>query len=209
MPNDYADSGGSFGENVVIFDDGSITGVSADRTATNAATQPQRNRYPISTNSEVVYTSYAGVDIVATIVLDNQTIELGELQTISYSTHRENLPVRTLGHVSPIGFVKGGRTIGGSMIFTTFNNYAFYRLEHFQNGIKKGLYPVADMLPPLDIVLTFSNETGAFSKMKLMGLTFIDEGGVMSVDDIMSESTFQYMARGIQPITGYSMPESN
>lgn len=62
--------------------------------------------------------SFAGVDISATIVIPNidratgtigdvDTLEMAELQTISYSIHRENSPIRTLGHVNPRGFVKG------------------------------------------------------------------------------------------------------
>ena len=150
------------------------------------------------------YNSFAGVDIVAQIVLPNEEpMTLGELQTISYSIHRENHPVRTLGHVSPIGFVRSGRTIAGSMIFTVFNNYAFYKLTQFQDAIDSGLFPLADMLPPMDIVLTFANEYGIFSKLKIYGLTFIDEGGTMSIDDLITESTMTYMARGIQPLTRF------
>lgn len=155
------------------------------------------------------YNSFAGVDIVAQIVLPNEEpMTLGELQTISYSIHRENHPVRTLGHVSPVGFVRSGRTIAGSMIFTVFNNYAFYKLRQYREAIANDLYPLADMLPPLDIVLTFANEYGIFSKMKIYGITFIDEGGTMSIDDLITESTLTYMARGIQPLTGYSAPSS-
>jgi len=171
----------------------------------------QRNGLtPGAHDSDVIYNSYAGVDIVATIVLPNEApINLGELQTLSYSMHRENTPVRLLGHTSPAGFVKGARTIAGSMIFTVFNNYAFYRLRQFQNAINYGLYPVADMLPPFDMVLTFANESGILSKMKILGLTFIDEGGTMSIDDLIQEQTYQYMARGIQPLTGYFIPEES
>lgn len=138
-----------------------------------------------------IYNSYAGVDIVAQIVIPNEEpITLGELQTFSYSIHRENAPVRLLGHVSPVGFLKGARTIGGSMIFTVFNFYAFYRLRQFQVAISHRLYPVADMLPPIDMVFTFANESGVFSKMKLHGVTFIDEGGTMSIDDLITEQTY-------------------
>jgi len=159
-------------------------------------------------NGNVIYNSYAGVDIVATIVMPNdEPVNLGELQTLSYSMHRENMPVRTLGHTNPVGFVKGPRTISGSMIFTVFNNYAFYRLKHFQEAISHRLYPVSDMLPPFDLVITFANEFGVFSKMKILGLTVVDEGGTMSIDDLIQEQTFTYMARGIQPLTGFYMPE--
>jgi hypothetical protein len=167
--------------------------------------------------SEVIYSSYAGVDIVAQMVLPGEPpITLGELQTISYSIHRENRPLRIIGHVSPASFAKGPRTIAGSLIFTQFNEYAFYRLQSFRDIINKRnnqLYPLADMLPPFDVVLSFSNELGSFSKLKIYGITIIDEGGTMSVDDLITEQTYTYMARGIQPMTHYlpagfnAMPE--
>jgi hypothetical protein len=160
--------------------------------------------------ANLVYNTYAGTDIVAEILLPtNERLTLGELQTISYSIHRENTPVRLLGHVSPSGFVRGPRTIGGSLIFTVFNFYAFYRIGQFKEAIGAGLYPVADMLPPFDIVITFSNETGSLSKMKLYGVTIVDEGQTMSVDDLITEQTYTFMARGIQPLTGFIVREAS
>ena len=155
--------------------------------------------------------SFSGVDIQATMVLprigdensqsDGDFIELGELQTISYSIHRENTPVRTLGHVNPRGFVKGSRTIAGSLIFTVFNEYAFYRIKEFKKALlEKNYAPVADMLPPFDVVLTFFNEYALAAKMKLYGITIVDEGQTMSIDDLITEQTYTYMARGIQPM---------
>jgi hypothetical protein len=159
--------------------------------------------------------SFAGVDITATLVIPDimengdiatqgDIIEVAELQTISYSIHRENTPVRTLGHVNPRGFVKGPRTIAGSLIFTVFNEYAFYRIKQFKRKLALlGYAPLADMLPPFDIVLTFFNEYGLYGKMKLYGLTIVDEGQTMSVDDLITEQTYTYMARGIQPLIHY------
>ncbi len=158
--------------------------------------------------------SFAGTDISATMVIPvidrlNGTIqsmdvlELAEVQTISYSIHRENSPVRTLGHVNPRGFVKGGRTIAGSLIFTVFNEYAFYRIKEYRHIMAEtGLFfaPLADMLPPFDITLTFFNEYGLGSKMKIYGVTVVDEGQTMSVDDLITEQTYTFMARGIQPM---------
>jgi len=164
--------------------------------------------------------SFAGVDINATLVIPDfneqgeitetgDVIELAELQTISYSLHRENTPVRTLGHVNPRGFVKGPRTIGGSLIFTVFNEYAFYRIKQFKRKLALlGYAPLADMLPPFDVVLTFFNEYGLYGKMKVYGLTIVDEGQTMSVDDLITEQTYVYMARGIQPLMHYD-PDDN
>lgn len=155
--------------------------------------------------------SFSGVDIQATMVLprigdetsssEGDFIELAELQTISYSSHRENTPIRTLGHVNPRGFVKGSRTIAGSLIFTVFNEYAFYRIKEFKKALlEKNYAPLADMLPPFDIVLSFFNEYGLAAKMKVYGITIIDEGQTMSIDDLITEQTYLFMARGIQPL---------
>lgn len=156
---------------------------------------------------EIVYNSYSGTDIVAQIVLPGEEpLVLGELQTISYSMHRENTPVRAVGHVNPIAFGKGPRTIAGSLIFTLFNQYAFYRLKQYStllSQVGNQVFPLADMLPPFDIVLSFANEFGSFSKMSIFGVTIVDEGGTMSVDDLITEQTYTYMARGIQPLISY------
>lgn len=156
--------------------------------------------------------SFSGTDIVATMVLppmgEGNTVgtylEIGELQTVSYSIHRENSPVRTLGHANVRGFIKGSRTIAGSLIFTVFNEYSWYKIEEYKNYLSRsnGFFaPLADMLPPFDIVFTFFNEYGNASKMKIYGVTIVDEGQTMSVDDILTEQTYTFMARGIQPIT--------
>lgn len=166
--------------------------------------------------------SYSGADAVATIIVpvigadgkissDGDVITLGEIQTLSYSIHRENSPVRTLGHVNVRGFIKGSRTIAGSMIFTVFNEYAFYRISQYRDLLarRNGFFaPLADMLPPIDIVITFYNEYGQYSKMKIFGVTIVDEGQTISIDDLITEQTYTYMARGIQPIVKLS-PEQN
>jgi hypothetical protein len=36
--------------------------------------------------------------------------------------------------------------------------------------------------------------------MKIFGVTLVDEGQTMSIDDILTEQTYTFMARGIQPI---------
>lgn len=181
-------------------------------------------------NFDVAYAmqnmSFSGADAVASLIIpkigvdgsvaqgDGELVELGELQTLSYSIHRENSPIRTLGHVNVKGFVKGGRTIAGSLIFTVFNEYAFYRISQYRDFLQRGngfFAPLADMLPPFDIIITFFNEYGQASKMKIFGVTIVDEGQTVSIDDLIIEQTYTYMARGIQPLvkmTSEFLPDS-
>lgn len=165
-------------------------------------------------NSILSNMSFSGADTVATMIIPQigpdgkitspgDVIDIGEIQTISYSIHRENTPIRTLGHSNVRGFIKGGRTIAGSLIFTVFNEYAFYKIKQYKEYLARsnGFFaPLADMLPPFDIVLTFFNEYGNAAKMKIFGVTIVDEGQTMSIDDLITEQTYTFMARGIQPM---------
>ena len=172
--------------------------------------QPIVERGPQFDHKSVNYHSYSGTDITATIIVPNeaQPLVLGDLQTLSYSIHRESKPVRLLGNVNPLGFVNGPRTIAGSLIFISFESYTFYRLEQFSKLVAGSqgtgitpLYPLADMLPPFDIVITAHNEYGSFSRMKINGVQIVDEGGTMSIEDLVVEAQYTFMARGIEPWT--------
>lgn len=165
------------------------------------------------------YTSFGGTDITASITLPNsRPLVFGELQTISYSIHREKFPVRTLGRINPVGFSAGGRTISGSLIFTVFDRHAIIQaLNNFSAsdvstrdvwGMSKYDVPmsvrdmmeygVTDELPPFDVTVNLGNEYGQRSVVRIFGITIIDEGQVMSIEDILTENTMTYMATDIQ-----------
>ena len=75
---------------------------------------------------------------------------------------------------------------------------------------KNGFFaPLADMLPPFDIVITLFNEYGQYGKMKIYGATIIDEGQTLSIDDLFIEQTYTFMARGIQPIVKMSQEKDS
>lgn len=164
------------------------------------------------TSRDFTYRSYSGTDISAMIIVPNESrpLVLGDLQTISYSIHRESKPVRLLGKVNPAGHVSGPRTIAGSLIFINFEQYTFYRLGQYQSliygspsGSLPPMYPLADMLPPFDIVITASNEYGSLSSMRISGVKIIDEGGTMSIEDLVTESQYTFMATGIEPMKSF------
>lgn len=183
------------------------------------------------------YTSFAGTDIVAIVTMPPEyggnSYILGELQTVSYSIHREVSPVRTLGRVGPKGFTAGPRTIGGSLIFTVFNENVATTLKNLivnkdlqqtgteetvfkpnqwtRNGLldnvrrtsmEKGV-TLMDELPPFDITITMTNEYGQTSYLTIQGIVVIDEGQTMSIEDMIVENTYSYMARNITPLRKY------
>jgi hypothetical protein len=135
---------------------------------------------------------------------------LAELQTISYSVYREKSPVRTLGSVYPRAYVRGPRTIGGSMIFTVFHQHVLHEildlnLKFYNTGTSdhdKYTYTtnLPDQLPPLDISLVFANEYGALSHMGIYGVEFMQEGSTFSIEDIFTENVVQYVARDMDPM---------
>lgn len=179
-------------------------------------------------------TSFSGGDIVASITLpsnisDGKPFVIGNLQTISYSIHREVEPVRVLGSSNPKAWTRGPRTIAGSMIFTIFNKNLVYDLqkrvllkleEALRSGDKLGvdtllrndfagfvienLYKnnvVLDMMPPFDVSIMANNEYGKAAFLKINGIVVCDEGQVMSVEDIIIENTVSYKAMDIKPMT--------
>lgn len=138
--------------------------------------------------------------------------ELGNLQTVTYSIHREKFPVRTLGRVYPKSYVRGSRTIAGSMIFTVIDQHVLWELlnanTHFYNtGVRgtESAYPefttsLVDQLPPFDVTLLFANEVGDISYMVLYGVEIVNEGQTMSIQDLLTENVVQYVARDIDPL---------
>ena len=135
---------------------------------------------------------------------------IAELQTISYSIFREKSPVRTLGSVYPRAYVRGPRTIGGSMVFTVFHQHVLHEildlnLKFYNTGTSdhdryKYTSNLPDQLPPLDISLIFANEYGSISHMGLYGVEFVQEGTTFSIEDIFSENVVQYVARDMDPM---------
>jgi hypothetical protein len=175
------------------------------------------------------YTSFSGVDIVA--VIDN--IQIGEIQGISYSITREKAPVYTMGSADPRSFSRGKRGIAGSMVFILFDRHALtnvmqaslYVAKTDENAVRQsdfGLAPkpvdqtdpnavaflgtpqYADQIPPFDISLSGANELGQIMSMSIQGAEFLNEGSGISVDDIVNEMAFTYVARRVVPWKPYS-----
>ena len=55
----------------------------------------------------------------------------------------------------------------------------------------------ADQIPPFDVVLAAANEVGAQSTMKIFGVELLNENSGVSIDDIVTEQQYTYVARSI------------
>lgn len=146
-------------------------------------------------------TSYSGADITAILTIspsDGITggmCKLGDIQTLSYSLHMEREAVRGLGNINVKDYTNGPRTIAGSLVFAVFNRHVIYKIIE-STGIDKK-HVLTDELPPFDITVTAESEYGYRSVMRILGIRLVNEGKVLSINDIYTENTYQYYARDI------------
>ena len=156
------------------------------------------------------YDSYSGCDIVVTArlaTLNNSTkkIEekiytLGSIQTLSVSTHQDKKPVRVIGSMNALDYTMGQRTIAGSLVFAVFDqHFATEMFNDLKAATGKSFF-LPDELPALDITITFANEYGRTSRMAIYGVRIINEGQVMSINDLYTENTYQFVATAMEPL---------
>lgn len=58
-----------------------------------------------------------------------------------------------------------------------------------------------DQIPPFDITLSAANEMGTRADMRIIGVELLNEGWGISIDDIVSETQYTYIARDVFPWT--------
>lgn len=133
---------------------------------------------------------------------------IADIQTLSWSIYREKNPVRMLGSVYPRSYVRGPRTVAGSMVFTLFDKSALHDLlvlglNPYSTGTKadrdyyQDTTALIDQLPPLDFTIIGDNEYGKRIYMNLWGVDFMNDGGTYSIEDLYTETVIQYVARDI------------
>lgn len=136
------------------------------------------------------------------------SMPIAEIQTLAWSIYREKNPIRTLGSVYPRDYVRGPRTIAGTMVFTLFDKSALHDLlvlglNPYSTGTKadrdyyKDTTALIDQLPPLDFSIVGDNEYGKSMHMNLWGIDFMNDGGTFSIEDLYTETVIQYVARDI------------
>lgn len=113
------------------------------------------------------------------------------------------MPARALGYRNPKGFAQGSRTAAGSLILTQFTADVMLRfLESILqfDTTKDTTYNKVDQLPPLNMSLLFSNEHGFASYQRLLGVRFVMDGAVYSVNDMYTERQITYVASDLCPL---------
>lgn len=153
------------------------------------------------------YNSFSGADVVVSAQMSPvdekscKTHILSSLQTISYSTHQDRAPVRAIGNINALDYVQGQRTIAGTMVFAMFNEHWMTPLLEELSTFTANTDIWSDELPALNLTISVSNEYGYKSNMAVYGVVFIDDGGVMSINDLYTENTLQFIAVGIEPLS--------
>lgn len=145
--------------------------------------------------------TFSGTDTIVFALFPNSVpIALGSLTTLSYSSYRTKRPVPVLGEILTKGVAKGGRVIAGTMVFTLINQHWVNELVETLPWLKEKTEGVvySDELPLFDIVAISANEYGKYISMQIYGVSFTDEAGVLSINDMYSENTFSFIAREIR-----------
>lgn len=162
------------------------------------------------------YTSFSGCDMVATIDIavpdkNGNTVKvsrvIGELQTISYSIHMDKAPVRSIGSVNAKDYVFGPRTIAGSLVFAMFDKHMAHEILAQANeglGSNCSQMLIMDEMPPFNITISMANEYGNKARLAVYGIRIVNEGNVMSVNDVYTENTYQFVATDIEYLTNSS-----
>jgi len=129
----------------------------------------------------------------------------GELQTVSISIASSTGPIRRLGEREVVEYKSGARTVAGSLIFALLNRDVFAAFMKSElTGLSKDTFgspDYVDELPPFNILIQGGNEFGAEASGLLTDVKLTNFGTTFSVDDLYTESTYNYVARHYVPFT--------
>jgi len=154
----------------------------------------------------VTHSSIAGCDIRCVVSVGGSVREWATLQTISISTARTVVPVRALGDTLPVGFTRGARTFAGSLVFATIDEDEVTKLMGIYQQLLRDKKKVPsdywyDALPPFNVVVLGANEYGHKFRQVIYDVVITNWGATYSVDDLLLEQTYTYVARYATPIT--------
>lgn len=158
------------------------------------------------------YSSFSGADCRCAIWIPPTKNRLtgtyklwSELQTITISSERPAGPVRTLGRAAVRDYVRGVRTIAGTMIFSVLDRDVFAEVYQQTDAEGRSEYPLyVDEIPNFNIIITATNEMGMQATAVVIDCILTNFGTTFSIDDIMLESTYTYVAKYVHPFVNRS-----
>ena len=172
-----------------------------------------------ASSSDYLYknVSYSGTDIVVTAQLcigntKSEFMTMGSLQTITYSVYDRMEPIHSLGNVNAKDYVHTHRYIAGSMVFAVVDqHWAKEFIERYckSAGIAESEKILTDEIPPMNITISMGNEYGSSSRTALYGVRLFNEGMTMSVNDIYTEHTYQFVALNIDYLENVQLPSES
>lgn len=143
-------------------------------------------------------TSYSGTDISASIRIPGKVpMTFGEIYAVGYSTNRPKTPIVQLGSSVAKGFTSGVRMVTGLLAFNVFRESIV--LKAMDDITQSGYLMLMDEMPLFDIVIVAANEYGSKSTMTIEGVTIVNEGQSMSIDDMKVDNINQFYALNITP----------
>lgn len=176
-------------------------------TISNSSNSSKKYKGSVASNYSRTYTTFSGHDMVCVFEIPisggNYISEVvGSLQTVTYSIHQEKFPVRNIGNMNAKSYVFGPRTIAGTLIFTVFNkHWAHSLMDKYLDAYGVNAHFLVDEFPPINITISCANEYGNKARLALYGVTFVNEGQVMSINDNYTENTFQFFATDVDYLT--------
>lgn len=138
------------------------------------------------------------------------TYYIGTLMMLSISSHRDKFPVAILGRITPVGYTAGHRTVAGSMGFHIFDYSVVEEMGWKYAQLAKYTRPLRlDEFPPFDMTFAYVSEEGAVLQAALRGVTILDDGYALQIDDPTSRVVLSYMALDYEPPTSFQTTRSS
>ena len=131
-------------------------------------------------------------------------VEFANIQTVSVSSTRDVYAERVLGSAWVRRYERGGRTVAGSMAFTMFDGDSLRKLAgaRLESSREDLGYYMPDDIPEFNVVLSATNEYGQTVSGIILGITIVNAGSTVGVQDIFTEQMYSYVARRWIPFVG-------
>ena len=182
----------------------------------------EQNEYSASSVYDYPF-SFSGTDVEAYIIQGADTFyKLNSLSTVSFQVNEQKSPVRRLGYVTPVGFTRAIRTIAGTLVLTVLKDHPLNIVgdDKTSKPLNTTKYhPLTEVLgsnkviqnKEFDLLLKYQSEGNRrfYSEFKIIGINLISQSMVTSVNDMVTEMVFQFMAKDYEDFVLVDEKESS